>query len=111
MVDGRDKRKLPLELPDSFAGMNPYGTLVWYFNSKRELSYADSLLTQDIVERIKTLCRRYGIPFGLRRRAVEKKELTARTKEFEIFEILKQLDILGTPRATQTRLMYYSPQA
>ena len=97
VVDGRDKRKLPLELPDSFAGMNPYGTLVWYFNSKRELSYADSLLTQDIAERIKTLCRRYGIPFGLRRRAVNKKELTARTKEFEIFEILKQLDIAWDP--------------
>ena len=76
--------KLPLELPDSFAGMNPYGTLVWYFNSKRELSYADSLLTQDIVERIKTLCRRYGILFGLRRRGGEK-ELTARTR----IEILK----------------------
>ena len=96
-VDGIDKRKLPESLPNSFKGMNPFGTLVWYFNSKRELSYADSLLSQDIEERIKGLCRRYGIPFGLRRRAVNKQELTSRTKEFEIFEILKQLDIGWNP--------------
>ncbi len=96
-ADGMDKRKLPESLPNSFKGMNPFGTLVWYFNSKRELSYADSLLSQDIEERIKGLCRRYDIPFGLRRRAVNKQELTSRTKEFEIFEILKQLDISWNP--------------
>jgi hypothetical protein len=95
--DGNDLRKLPDTLDGNFNGVDPYGTLVWYFNSIRELSYADSLLSQDIVERNKILCRRYQIPFGLRRRAVNKKELTSRTKEFEIFEILKRLGVSWTP--------------
>jgi len=97
-VNGRDERELPEVLEQEFKGMNPYGTLVWYFNAIRELSYADSLLSQDIAERIKTICRRYQIPFGLRRRAVNKKELTSRTKAFEIFEILQQLDLKWTPQ-------------
>ena len=52
-VDGIDKRKLPESLPNSFKGMNPFGTLVWYFNSKRELSYADSLLSKILKNELK----------------------------------------------------------
>ena len=76
--------------------MNPFGTLVWYFNSKRELSYADSLLSQDIEERIKGLIG--TVSHSVSGASSKWQELTSRTKEFEIFEILKQLDI-GCPSA------------
>ncbi len=81
------------EAANKCKALNPYGTLVWYFNSLRELGYADSLLAQDISQHTKNICRRYDIPYILRRRAINSKELTSRTKENEIFKILEDLEI------------------
>ena len=90
--NGRPKYELKSEIKENCKGLDPYGTLVWYFNSIRELGYADSLLSQDISQHTKNICIRYNIPYPLRRRNSNTKELTSRTKENEIFETLELLE-------------------
>jgi hypothetical protein len=72
---------------------DPYGTLVWYFNSLRELGHAATLSTGDIPEFLKGLCHRMGIPQDQRRYVREIIELTSRRNADEIPEILKHLKI------------------
>ena len=64
--------------------VDQFGTLVWYFNSIRELGYAKTLLVQDIAEHFKVLGRRYSIHPVLQgiKGAIE--ELTSRADEEEI---------------------------
>jgi hypothetical protein len=75
--------------------LNPYGTLVWYFNTLRELGHAATLCAGDIPEYLKQLCgpRIDNISPGDRRMLDEPAELTSRRKAEEIPEILDQLAI------------------
>jgi hypothetical protein len=79
--------------PEHQAIADPYGTLVWYFNSLRELGHAATLSTGDIPEFLKGLCHRYGVPPNNRRYLRPPVELTSRRNADEIPEILQQLEI------------------
>jgi hypothetical protein len=72
---------------------DPYGTVVWYFNSLRELGHAATLCVGDIPEFLKGLCHRQRIPYENRRYIREIVELTSRRGAEEIPEILQQLEI------------------
>jgi len=88
---------MPATIPDPEAPIDylsdPYGTLVWYFNSLRELGLATTMCTGDIEEFIKGLCKRRGIPWELRRRIWDAIEMTSRRTADEIPQILKKLDV------------------
>lgn len=73
--------------------VDPYGTLVWYFNSLRELGHAATLSVGDIPEFLKGLRHRLGIHYSDSRYIREIVELTSRCDADEIPEILKQLKI------------------
>ena len=73
--------------------VDPYGTLVWYFNSLRELGHAATLAVGDIPEHILGLCHRQEIPYANRRKMATPVELTSRRTADEIPEILKRLEI------------------
>ncbi|HEY9723618.1 MAG TPA: helicase-related protein [Oscillatoriaceae cyanobacterium] len=73
--------------------IDPYGTLVWYFNSLRELGHAATLCVGDIPEYLKGLCHRLNIPYENRRYIREIIELTSRRNADEIPAILQQLEI------------------
>ncbi|WP_299775551.1 helicase-related protein [uncultured Tateyamaria sp.] len=73
--------------------LNPYGTLVWYFNTLRELGHAATLCAGDIPEYLKQLCGLENIPPEHRRMLDEPAELTSRRKAEEIPEILDQLGV------------------
>jgi hypothetical protein len=72
--------------------IDPYGTLVWYFNSLRELGHAATLCVGDIPEFLKGLCHRLNIPYEYRRYIREIIELTSRRNADEIPAILQQLE-------------------
>lgn len=77
---------------------DPYGTLVWYFNSLRELGHATTMCTGDIPEYLKSMCRRGDIPWDYRRRIRDYVELTSRRTADEIPNILKQLSRPWMPK-------------
>lgn len=85
-----DTRVLPDGIDTTFA--NPYGTVVWYFNSLRELGYADNLIQEDIDQFIKNLCLRYEIPYPVRKLDRNVVEMTSRSKESAIVSILNDLE-------------------
>jgi hypothetical protein len=72
--------------------IDPYGTLVWYFNSLRELGHAATLCVGDIPEFLKGLCHRLRVPYENRRYIREIVELTSRRNADEIPAILQQLE-------------------
>jgi hypothetical protein len=78
---------------NGLAVVDPYGTLVWYFNSLRELGHAATLSVGDIPEFIKGLRHRLGISYGDSRYIREIVELTSRCEADEIPEVLKQLKV------------------
>ena len=80
--------------------IDPYGTLVWYFNSLRELGHAATLCVGDIPEFLKGLCHRLNIPYESRRYIREIIELTSRRNADEIPAILQQLEISWQMRPT-----------
>lgn len=84
-VDEEDERKRAI--------VDPYGTLVWYFNSLRELGHAATLSVGDIPEFLKGLRHRLGIPYEDSRYLREIVELTSRCNADEIPSILQQLEI------------------
>ncbi len=94
--DEKDNRRLPEDVENEY--INPYGTIVWYFNTLRELGYADNLKSDQIARQIKNICRRYEVPFPLRKITINSKEMTSRARENEIAEILKDLDINWKPQ-------------
>ena len=81
-----------------FREADPYGTLVWYFNSLRELGAATTMCTGDIPEYIKSMCRRGDIPWDFRRRVRNYVELTSRRTADEIPKILEQLERPWLPK-------------
>jgi hypothetical protein len=73
--------------------IDPYGTMVWYFNSLRELGHAATLCMGDIPEFLKGLRHRLKIPYEDSRYLREIVELTSRLGAEEIPGILQQLEI------------------
>lgn len=77
--------KWPVPKKESYLNyVDQFGTLVWYFNSIRELGYAKTLLVQDIAEHFKVLGRRYNIHPVLQGVKGSIEELTSRADEEEI---------------------------
>lgn len=70
--------------------VDPYYTLIGYFNSIRELGGAKRLLDDDIPSRINTLRKKYG--YDLRRFLSRTKEITSRIPSYEITKILEDLN-------------------
>ena len=87
-----------LEIGTYFPVADPYGTLVWYFNSLRELGYATTMCSGDIPEYLKSMCRRGDIPWDYRRRIRNYVELNSRRTADEIPDILEQLERAWKPR-------------
>ena len=81
-----------------FPVADPYGTLVWYFNSLRELGYATTMCSGDIPEYLKSMCRRGDVPWDYRRRIRNYVEMTSRRTADEIPDILEQLERPWKPK-------------
>lgn len=71
--------------------IDPYYTLIGYFNSIRELGGAVRLLNDDIPSRIERLQRKYG--HEKRRFVNRKKEITSRIPSYEIAKVLEDLTV------------------
>ncbi len=69
-----------------------YATLLWYFNSLRELGHAVTMSTGDIPEHQFNLCARHKIEKGYRRIIRVTQELTSRRTAEEIPRILDELN-------------------
>lgn len=70
--------------------IDPYYTLVGYYNSIRELGGAVRLLQDDIPARIQRIKKKYGM--GKQRYLNRKVEITSRMSSYKIPEELKQLE-------------------
>ena len=71
--------------------IDPYYTLIGYFNSIRELGGAVRLLDDDIKGRIERLQKKYG--HELRRFLRRTKEITSRIPSYEIGKVLEELTV------------------
>lgn len=69
--------------------VDPYYTLIGYFNSIRELGGAVRLLDDDIVSRIRVLMRKHK--YSKQRFLNRKKEITSRVPSWQIAEVLEEL--------------------
>lgn len=81
-----------------FSLADKFATLVWYFNSLRELGHAATLCYGDIPEHISNLCNRMKIPPENKRYSDEVEELTSRRTADEIPKILKKLQLTWQPK-------------
>jgi hypothetical protein len=70
--------------------LDPYHTLVGYFNSTRELGGTVRLLQDDIPKRIKRIKKKYKNDKW--RTNIKHKEITSRTQSWQIPQILEQLE-------------------
>ncbi|MEH7248594.1 DISARM system helicase DrmA [Neobacillus niacini] len=70
--------------------VDPYRTLIGYFNSIRELGGAKRLLDDDIRKRIQTLQKKYG--YESQRYINRDDELTARVPSYKIPQVLELLE-------------------
>jgi len=71
--------------------VDPYYTLIGYFNSIRELGGTVRLLQDDIPARIKRIVKKYG--YGSIRYLNRTKEITSRVSSYQIAELLEKLTI------------------
>ena len=69
--------------------VDPYYTLIGYFNSIRELGGAVRLLDDDIVSRIRVLMKKHK--YSKQRFLNRKKEITSRVPSWQIAEVLEEL--------------------
>ena len=76
--------------------VDPYYTLIGYYNSIRELGGAVRLLQDDIPDRIKRIMKRYGM--HKQRFLNHTTEITSRIPSFKIPEKLKQLETTSEAR-------------
>jgi len=79
--------------------IDPYYTLIGYFNSIRELGGAVRLLNDDIPSRIERLQRKYG--HEKRRFVNRKKEITSRIPSYEIAKVLEDLTVKYNKNSTK----------
>ena len=77
--------------PRYSSAIDPYYTLVGYFNSIRELGGAARLIQDDIPDRIKRICKMHKFP--LQRFINNSKEITSRVPSERIKEELDHLEI------------------
>jgi hypothetical protein len=77
--------------------VDPYGTILWYFNTLRELGYASSLIYSDISPYLPNIMKRKEIPWAFKKKFFNTKELTSRVSESDIAVIEKQLNIKWRP--------------
>jgi hypothetical protein len=77
-------------LGDDPKALDPWWTLLIFFNSIRELGGASTLFYADIRERINAVASRFNVP-GSRRRFAPLEELTSRMNNDEIPKILAKL--------------------
>ena len=71
--------------------VDPYGTILWYFNTLRELGYASSLIYSDITPYISNILKRKKLSLAFKKKFFNTKELTSRVNESDIASIEKQL--------------------
>ena len=84
------QKAFDLSLQDEYKDyIDPYYTLVGYYNSIRELGGAARLLQDDIPDRIKRLKKKYGME--KQRYLNHKEEITSRMSSYEIPNKLQQL--------------------
>ncbi len=69
--------------------VDPYYTLIGYFNSIRELGGAVRLLDDDIVSRIRVIMKKHK--YSKQRFLNRKKEITSRVPSWQIAEVLEEL--------------------
>ena len=82
--------KHPEEAPPDMA--DGYATLLWYFNSLRELGHAVTMCTGDIPEHHFNICKRLEIERDYRRQIRVIQELTSRKTAEDIPRILDELN-------------------
>lgn len=76
---------------------DPYWTLVWYFNSIRELGHASTLVEADIPEYLRVIARRLpDLPREKQRRLGRPVELTGRVRADDIPQTLQRLEMKHT---------------
>ena len=75
------------------AEVDPWWTLLVFFNSLRELGGAATLFSADTHEYLKVILNRHGIDFGKIRRLFHVEELTSRIRSDHIPKLLEQLEI------------------
>lgn len=80
-----------LENPEYKDYVDPYRTLIGYFNSVRELGGAVRLLDDDIRKRIQTLQKKYK--YSRQRFINRNEELTSRIPSYKIPKVLELLDL------------------
>ena len=73
--------------------IDPYYTLIGYFNSIRELGGAIRLLDDDIASRIRVVKNKYNSPEQRYLSFEGKKEITSRIPSYEISQILEKLAV------------------
>lgn len=71
--------------------LDPWWTLLIYFNSIRELGGANTLFYQDIKERLRNIITRHGLDYSKIRKIYSPVELTSRIRDDEIPKILNKL--------------------
>ncbi len=83
-----------------------YWTLVWYFNSLRELGRGGTLVEADVREHLGVIRRRLGVGKSVGRPFLRSEELTSRKRGDEIPEVLARLEQAraGDPKAIDVLL-------
>jgi hypothetical protein len=84
-------KQLPLPAGSTEACRDPYWTIIWYFNSLRELGHASTLVEADIREYLGVIARRLSLQKEDRRYIGRPVEMTGRRSAEEIPTILGKL--------------------
>jgi hypothetical protein len=84
-------KHLPLPAGSTEACRDPYWTIIWYFNSLRELGHASTLVEADICEYLGVIARRLSLRTEDRRSIGHPVEMTGRRSAEEIPTILGKL--------------------
>lgn len=97
---------LPMPAGLADANRDAYWTLVWYFNSLRELGRGGTLVEADVREHLGVIRRRLGLTRDIGRPFVRGEELTSRKRGDEIPKILDRLEQrrFGAPDAIDVLL-------
>lgn len=86
--------------------VDPYYTLIGYFNSLRELGGAKRLLDDDINNRIQYLQKKYQYPLRRFLNAERSQEITSRMPSTKIAETLERLEDKFTPEKEMKQTCY-----
>lgn len=89
------------------ADLDPFWTLLVFFNSLRELGAALTLFSADTREYLRVILTRHGLPYDRIRQLFEVEELTSRIRGDYVPRLLERLEVPlqvreGQPRTDQT---------